>query len=301
MMDKRTRSQTLAGIAMALLACILWSFNFIIARGISKQMPPVAISFYRWLCAAVIIIPIAWKRFGSEKQFVWQHWPNILLATLTGITLYSPLIYLAGHYSPAINLALIGTTASPVFTFLIAGTVLREKIPPLRLMGLFICIAGIILLLSKGSMDVILHFQFSTGDKWMLLGAFLFAVYNIAARKRSPAISPLTYLFATFVLGTILLLPIYVWEQQHAAPVSWNVHLLLIVLYSGIGTSVAAFFCWNAAISRIGSARTSVFGNLIPVLASLEAVWLLQESVSFIQIVSMCIVIAGLLLANIKK
>src|SRR5678809_1718812 len=83
------RSQTFAGIALATLACILWSFNFIIARGISKQMPPVAISFYRWLCAAVIIIPIAWKRFSAEKHLVWRHWPNILLATLSGITLYS--------------------------------------------------------------------------------------------------------------------------------------------------------------------------------------------------------------------
>ena len=286
---------------MALLSCILCSFNFIIARGISKQMPPVAISFFRWLCASVIIIPIAWKRFSIEKQLVWRHWKNILLATIAGISLYSPLIYLAGHYSPAVNLALIGTTASPVFTFIIAGIVLKEKIPPVRLIGLFICIAGIILLLSKGSSDVILHFRFTIGDKWMLLGAFSFAVYNIAVRKKPPAISPMTYLFATFVLGTLLLLPAYLWEAQNTPPIAWNTNLWLIVLYSGAGTSVAAFFCWNAAITRIGSARTAVFGNLIPVLASLEAVWLLNESVSMVQIISMCVVTAGLVLATFKK
>jgi drug/metabolite transporter (DMT)-like permease len=300
-MNKHTRSQTLAGIGMALLACILWSFNFIIARGISKQIPPVSISFYRWLSASVIIAPIAWKTFSAEKHLLKNHWKNILLAAITGISLYSPLIYLAGHYSPAVNLALIGTTASPVFTFMIAGLVLKEKIPPARFIGLFICIAGICLLISKGSLDVIIHFRFSTGDKWMLLGAFLFAVYNIVVRKKPAAISLLTYLFTTFALGTLLLLPAYIIEIHNAAPVAWNLNLLLIVLYSGAGTSVAAFFCWNAAIIRLGPARTSVFGNLIPVLASLEAIWLLHESVSAIQIISMCIVTAGLVLATFKK
>jgi drug/metabolite transporter (DMT)-like permease len=300
-MQKQNRSQTIAGILMALTACILWSFNFIIARGISKQMPPVAISFFRWLCASIIIIPIAWQRFSSEKHLIGKHWKNILFATLMGISLYSPLIYLAGHYSPAVNLALIGTTSTPVFTFLIAGILFKEKIPPLSFVGLVICIAGIILLLSKGRWDAIIHFHFTTGDKWMLLGAFFFAVYNILVRKKAKEISSLTYLFVTFILGTLLLLPMYIWEAQIAPPIAWNFNLLLIVLYSGAGTSVAAFFCWNAAIQRIGSSRTSVFGNLIPVLASFEAVWLLHETVTFIQIASMFIVTVGLILATYKK
>ena len=295
------KGRAFAGIAMALFACILWSFNFIIARGISKHMPPVAISFFRWLCAAIIITPIAWKKFSAEKHLVPKHWKNILLATVTGISLYSPLIYLAGHYSPAVNLALIGTTTTPVFTFLIAAVFLKERIPPLRLIGLLICVAGIILLLSKGSWYAIIHFHFTTGDKWMLLSAFLFAVYNIAVRKKAGELSALTYLFVTFVLGAVLLFPVYVWEASISAPIAWNSNLLLIVLYSGACTSVAAFFCWNAAIQRIGSARTSVFGNSIPVLASLEAVWLLHESVSIVQILSMCIVTAGLILATFKK
>jgi drug/metabolite transporter (DMT)-like permease len=171
----------------------------------------------------------------------------------------------------------------------------------MRLAGLLICIVGIILLLSNGSWQTIVHFKFTLGDKWMLLGAFLFAIYNIVVRKKSPELSPLTYLFVTFILGTLLLFPMFLIESRHAAPIPWSVNLLLIILYSGAGTSVAAFFCWNAAISRIGSAKTSVFGNTIPVMASLEAVWLLHETVSLVQILSMVIVTAGLILATVKK
>jgi drug/metabolite transporter (DMT)-like permease len=299
-MQTNTRQQTLTGIAMALMACILWSFNFIVARGISNQVPPVSISFYRWAIATIIIIPIAWNRFYAERNLLLKNWKNILWASIMGIGLYSPLIYLAGHYSPAINLALLGTTSTPVFTFIIAAIFLKERIPINRLLGLLICIGGIVLLLSGGSWQTIIHFHFSKGDKWMLLAGLMFAVYNIVVRNKSKDISPLAYLFVTFVIGTLILLPMYVWEKNHTPPVQWNSNLLLIMLYCGAGASVAAFFCWNAAITRIGSARTAIFSNLIPVLASFEAVWLLGETVSLIQVISMLIVAAGLVLANVK-
>lgn len=264
-------------------------------------MPPVSVSFYRWLCAAIIIAPVGFKSFWKQKHLLAAHWKNILLATLTGISLYSPLIYLAGHYSPAINLAVIGTTVTPVLTFIIAAVFLKEKIPPLRMAGLAVCIAGIILLLSNGSWHTIAHFRFTTGDKWMLLGAFLFAIYNIVVRQKSPAILPLAYLFVTFIAGTLLLLPLFLAEAAHTPPVHWNTNLVLVMLYSGAGTSVAAFFCWNAAITRIGPAKTAVFGNTIPVLSTLEAIWLLHETVSWVQVLSMVIVTAGLVLATVKK
>ncbi len=264
-------------------------------------MPPVSVSFYRWLCASAIIIPIGYRDFYRQRKLLLKEWKNVLLTTLCGISFYSPLIYLAGHYSPAINLALIGTTATPVLTFIIAAIWLKEKIPPVRLLGLFICMAGIILLLSKGSWHIIANFRFTVGDKWMLLSALLFALYNIFVRKKNPAISPLGYLFATFILGTILLVPPFFIERAHSEPIHWTVNLFLVILYSGAGTSVAAFFCWNAALARIGSAKTSVFGNTIPVFASLEAIWLLKETVSYIQVISMVIVTAGLILATAKK
>jgi drug/metabolite transporter (DMT)-like permease len=296
-----TRKSTLIGMALALLACVLWSFNFIIARGISQEIPPATISFYRWLCATVIIVPIAWKKLTAQKSLVASNWKNILWATLTGIALYSPLIYLAGHYSPAINLALIGTTTVPIFTYAIAAVFLKEKITVLHSIGLLVCLAGIVLLISKGSWYTIIHFHFSEGDKWMLLAALLFSLYNIIVRKKSLALHPLTYLASAFILGTLLLLPLYLWELNHSTPVHWNTNKLLIILYSGAGTSVAAFFCWNAAIARIGSGRTAIFGNSIPVLATIEAILILGEKMTWIQGISMLAVATGLVLSNLKR
>jgi drug/metabolite transporter (DMT)-like permease len=61
---------------------------------------------------------------------------------LAGITLFNTFVYIAGHYSPAINLALIGTSSSPVIAIILARIFLKEAVTPLRVLGLLLCIGG---------------------------------------------------------------------------------------------------------------------------------------------------------------
>lgn len=295
------KKQQYIGMGLAVLSAMIWSGNFIVARGIIKQLPPVSISFYRWGTAVLIMLPFAWKSFSAEKAIVFRHWRYLLLVSFAGISLYNTFIYIAGHHSPAINLALIGTTSSPVFAIILAAIFLREKITSMRITGLLICIAGIVLLLSKGSWDRLKAFQFSTGDVYMLIAGLLFAIYNVLARKKPEGISPLNFLFTICLTGTLLLLPFFLWETSHAAPVQWNGNLLLIVLYLGLGNSFIAYLCWNASIARLGAARTALFGNLIPVFSSLEAVLILGEELTSLHWISGILVIAGLVIATIQS
>ena len=142
----------------------------------------------------------------------------------------------------------------------------------MKLLGMFVCVAGIFFLLSKGDFKNLLTLKFSSGDVWMLMAAFCFAVYNILVRKKPASISPVNFLFVTFLFGSLLLLPFFVWEHDHAPVVHWNSRLIGSILYLGVGASVICFFIWNISISILGAGRTALFGNLIPVFSSLEAV-----------------------------
>src|SRR6478752_7017844 len=104
------------GMALAVLATVIWSGNFIVARGVSQKIGPVSLAFYRWLTATIIITPIAWKQWRAEKAVVKTNWRYLCLTALTGIAVFNTCVYIAGHYTTAINLALIGTTSSPVFS-----------------------------------------------------------------------------------------------------------------------------------------------------------------------------------------
>ncbi len=290
---------TFTGITLAVVATLIWSGNFIVARGVANEIPPATMAFFRWFTAALILLPFISKRFKKEWPNIKQSGSFLFWSSLTGIAIFNTFVYIAGHYTSAINLALIGTTTSPIISILLARFFLKEKVTFLRFAGLTICIAGILLLLSKGSWDTLLHIRFGTGDWWLLAAALSFAVYNTMAKKKPSGISGTTFLFLIFLIGSIILFPVYLWEHATRPPAQWNLHLFLVILYLGIGASVVSFLCWNLAIAHIGAGRTALFGNLIPVFSALEAVLLLNETITSLHLMSGLLVVIGLILANL--
>jgi drug/metabolite transporter (DMT)-like permease len=291
---------TYTGISLAVLAVFIWSGNFIIARGFIKDIPPVSLAFYRWLLASLIILPFAIKQFRTEWPAVKRSWHYLLWVSLTGVALFNTFVYIGAHYTSAINLALIGTTTSPIIATVMARIFLKEQIGWMKLIGLIFCISGVLFLLSNGNFQNLVTLRFSTGDLWVLAAAFCFAVYNTLVKKKPAPISSMNFLFVAFAFGTVLLLPFYLWEVNRTAPVIWNTNLILVMLYLSLGASVVCFWIWNIAIAKIGAARTILFGNLIPIFSSLEAVIILNEQFTWIHIVSMIIVFTGIILANLR-
>ncbi|TAD85978.1 MAG: DMT family transporter [Bacteroidetes bacterium] len=294
------KRNTTTGIVLAVIATMVWSGNFIIARTHSSIVPPITLAFFRWACAALVFFPLGIASFWKQRQLVLQGWLPLACAALFGIALFNTFLYVGGRHSSAINLALISTTSSPIFSMVLARVFLKERVPWHRWMGLGICLVGIVVLISKGQWQTLRHFKFTAGDGWILLAAFSFALYNIFTRKKPATLLPTTYLFVTFWIGAVLLLPGFLWEATNLPAVVWNGNLILVVLYLGVGTSVVAFFCWNAAIARLGAARTALFGNLIPLFSSLEAIWLLNEHLTATHLAGMAIICLGLLAANSK-
>jgi drug/metabolite transporter (DMT)-like permease len=299
-----TTKNTYTGIGLAVLATLIWSGNFIAAKGVFKQVPPGTLAFYRWLTASLIILPFAIKHLKADNirwSTIKPAMPYLFWASLTGVTLFNTLVYIGAHYSSAINLALIGTTSSPIFAIILARIFLKERIGWMKLAGMILCISGVLFLLSGGSWHNLLHLRFTTGDGWVLMAAFSFAVYNTLVRKKPSGISPVSFLCITFCIGTLLLIPLVAWEMNYASPVQWSLNLMLVILFLGTGASVIAFLCWNIAVGKLGAGRTALFGNLIPVFSSIEAVIILGEEFTLIHLASMVLVFAGIILANWQK
>ena len=298
---QHTQKDILTGITLAIIATIIWSGNFIISRQVHNTIPPITLNFYRWLTATVILVPFAWKKFIAELPIVKKNMGYFLLSSIMGVSLFNTFVYIAGHHSTAINMALIGTTTSPIISVILARIFLHEKITALRVIGMIICITGILLLLSHGHFENLLSLSFTKGDWWMLAAAFSFAVYNVSVKKKPAQMSSINFLFTTFLLGTVLLVPFYFLELKNSGGFEINSSSLFTILYLGLGTSVICFLFWNIAIARLGAGRTALFGNLIPVFSSIGAVILLHEKITTLHLISFIIVVTGLGIANIHR
>lgn len=287
------------GIGLAVLATIIWSGNFIIARGAKDLIPPVTLAFYRWLTATIILLPFVWKTFVSEFPIVKKKLFYFLLTSVTGVTMFNTFVYIAGHSTEAINMALLGTTTSPIMSVILARIFLKESVPLHRIIGMIICIAGILLLLSKGHLSILLSFSFTTGDWWMLAAALTFAIYNVMVKKKPTGISSKNFLFTIFMFGTLMLFPFYLFELNHEGGFTINLSNLTAIFYLGLGASVICFLLWNISITNLGAGRASLFGNLIPVFSAVEAVLFLHEKISVVHFLSFGLVVFGLIIANL--
>lgn len=292
------REWYLQGVGLALLAVVLWSGNYIIARGLNKVVPPISLAFFRWLFATVLLLPIAFRVVVRQRHLFRSHWRHLCITALTGVSIFNTLIYIAGQYTTATNLALIGTTAAPLFVLILSVFFLKNKPGVWQLTGAFICLAGILVLLTRGRWENLLAFRFSVGDLWVLGAALAFAIYTLLVRRKPPELSARAYLFAVFLLGTLFLLPAWLWEQSRVPSFAWNGTIFSIFLYLGLGTSVISFLAWNGAIHRMGPTRTALFGNLIPVFSTIEAALILHEPFTWITLVSMAVILLGIVVAN---
>jgi drug/metabolite transporter (DMT)-like permease len=70
------------------------------------------------------MLPLAYKSFKKIYQFYCNTKP-IVFTALTGVSIFNTFIYIAGHYTKAINLALIGTRA-PIIAIILAAIFLKK-------------------------------------------------------------------------------------------------------------------------------------------------------------------------------
>ena len=55
----------------------------------------------------------------------------------------------------------------------------KDKITSSRIIGLLICLIGVLTIIGKGNLQLLLNLKFTSGDLWMIGAAIGWAVYSI--------------------------------------------------------------------------------------------------------------------------
>lgn len=290
-------SPYIAGYILAIGATLIWSGNYIIARGLSESIPPISLAFWRWFVAVAVLSPFGIRSLITQWPVIKDNLGYLLTTALIGVTVFNTLIYLAGHTTTAINLSLIAIT-SPIFILILSHIFYGEMITLKKTAGVVITITGVLLLICNGSLSALLHIRFVLGDLLMLLASVTFAVYSILVKRKPVQLSMDAFLLSTFMFGLISLLPLYIWERAIYGVGDFNHTAILSILYVGIFASLAAFFMWNKAILSIGPAKTALVYYTLPIYSGITAALLLNEAISIVHVFSMLLIVSGIIIAN---
>jgi drug/metabolite transporter (DMT)-like permease len=281
---------------LLILPPLFWAGNTVLARGVAELIPPITLSFWRWVIALALLLPLTWKHVLRDRAGIKRGWKNILLVGLLGITSFNTLLYTAAQTTTAINIALT-QSVMPAVIVLISFLLYRERISRVQLLAVLLCIIGPGYIITQGDWNRLQQLSFARGDLLMLLAVCFYALYSVLLRNR-PKIHPLSFLTTTFAVGVVTLFPLYLWELGRVAPLQLNGSVAASLLYVGLLPSIAAYLCWNRGIEQVGANRAGLYINLIPLFASLMAIGFLGERFRGFHLVGMVFICAGLLLFN---
>ena len=140
------------------LAPLFWACNWIVGRGLASDIPPMAMTFFRWLFALVILAPFAWPHVRRDWPLVDANWKTMLVLGAIGVGTHNALAYLGLNYTTATN-GVILNSFIPVMIIAISWMFLRERLSAVQLAGVGVSLAGVLTILSRGSLDVLTSFR----------------------------------------------------------------------------------------------------------------------------------------------
>lgn len=284
--------------AKLVAAMFMWGGTWIAGRVVAQELAaPLAAPAVRFLIAGLALAGYALATEGRiPRPRDVTEWGTVTGLALTGIFLYALCFFYGLKHVTAGRGALV-VALTPVLVALGAWLSGQERMNALKLSGIAMATLGCLTVIGNGNPVALLHGEVGIGE-WLILGcALCWTAYTFIGRKATKTLSALAATLWASLLGAGLIgLAALVLGGIDFAAWSWRVWLSVVFLAIG-GTALA--FTWFAdGVRRIGAAKASVFVNLVPVFAVLQAAVLLDERLGLPVLGGGLLVIAGVWLTT---
>ena len=285
-----SKRERLVGIGLVNLATLAWASNMALGRGLRNDIGPLTLAASRFLIASLIFAVLLRRGQPGERRLGQDRWLLLGMA-LSGVAVFAPTLYLALRFTPTVNVTLINGLG-PLLTGLLAALLIREPMSRRQIGGAIVGMAGVIVLISKGSLAFWQVIGNNVGDLIALGAVSLWGLYSILGRQAMRHRSALSATALSAFLGLPFLLLAAFWEVQTLAP-NVRSELVAAVLYIGVVPTVIGFLSWNAGVQRLGPSGAMVFYNTLPLYGALLGYLFLGESIGPAHLLGGALVIGG--------
>jgi drug/metabolite transporter (DMT)-like permease len=283
---------------LLILANLFWAGNIVLGRGVVGMVPPIALAFWRWFGAFLVAVGFAWPFLKRDLPLLLRHWRKMLVLSATGIATYNTMSYIGLTSTTALNVLLL-QSAGPLIIIIWAFVLFGDRPSPRQILAVTLSLVGVAVIAAHGSLESLLHLSLNVGDVWILAAMVIYGIYAAMFRVR-PATHPLSFLVATMGIGSMMILPFYLWEFAEGGRVAGGLPALLAMGYIAVFPSFIAYLFFNRGIELIGAARAGQSWHLMPVFGSILAVLFLGERFYAYHAIGISLIAAGIALASIK-
>ncbi len=277
---------------------LFWAGNSIVGRGAREMVPPLALSFWRWSLALMILLPFAWPHLRRDAANLRSAWKWLVVLGVLGIGTFNTLLYTGLQTTSAVN-GLLLQSLQPGLILLVGAMLFAERTRLLQLLGIALSIVGALVIISEGDLASLLALEFNRGDLVIGGAVIVWSLYSVLLRKR-PKVHPLSFLAATLAVGISVVFPFYLAEIASGRLIESRPESWLAIAYVCVFPSLIAYLCFNRGVELLGSAAASLYLNIMPVIGAVLATMFLGEAIRWFHFAGMLSIGIGIVCATRK-
>lgn len=283
-------------VPIALVVAAIWGFNFVIIDAGVDAFPPLLFATLRFLITALPLV------FFIPRPQVHWYW-FVIVGVPLGIGQFGFLFISIDHGMPA-GLASLVLQTQVLFTVLVAGVLLRERLRPIQWIGMLVSLAGLVIIaVDFGQTSSVGAFVLC------LLAALMFGLGNVAIRRMNQSVAEPVDTFR-FMIWMSLVPPIplfglsMIFEGPDAAgtaltSLDWQgIGALIYIAYL---STVVGFGLWGWLIRRYNAGTVAMYALLIPPIGMGSAALVLHEELGMVRLLASGLVILGVAIANLRR
>ncbi len=288
------------GHAAVITANVIFGLGVPVTKYLLDQwVTPMTYMATRCIGAAVIFWVIG--LFMPKEHVERKDLVIIMTGGLLGFVISQTLTAWALDFTTPVYFSLIATL-TPVATMLMAAVFLKEQITGVKTFGVALAILGAALMVfvgwqgGAGSNDLL-------GIVLALLSVLTWVVYLLITRKVSQKYTAVTQMKWIFLVSTIAVLP-FSWREfpqtaLYGGQAQWSgiVGMAFIVVFA----TVLGYFMIPFAMQYLKATMVSIYTNIQPVVASLIAIAIGQDMLTWDKPVAAVLVLLGAWLVTREK
>lgn len=289
-------SRVVVGVLAGLLGIVLYAGQFVITRwSIQRTLSLWDVAALRFAVAGTLMLPLLIRH--GVRDAAGLGWSRAIVISITVGAPYTLVLFAGLTLAPAAHGAVIISGGTPIMSALLMWRWYGERLSAARVAGLVTIVVGLILVgwpsLSDGARGLV-----GVGDLVLLGASGLWGTFTALTRRWQ--VDPLRGAAVVWALA-LAYLPLYLVfapVRLLAAPPG---EVIFQAAYQGIGVAVLALFLYTYASRTLGPTRASMFMPLIPVVAVLLGIPVLDEVPTLVQLAGILMVSAGLALATMAS
>jgi len=285
-------------LAIGLLV-LIWGSNFSVVKAALTEFSPLAFNSTRFVLASLVLAAFLWIS-GVRPRFQPGDTLRLVGLGLLGNVVYQALFIHGINWTRAGNAALM-LSAVPLIVALLSVGLKHETISRAGWAGVALSISGIALILWGSSRGISFGSDTIRGDLTMLAGALAWSLYTVLSAPYVQKYGTLPVTAFTMWVGTVGLVAVSVPALRAQEWGSISLGAWGGLVFSGAFAIALAYMLWYYGVRHLGSSRTAIYSNTVPIVALIVAWMTLGEVPTWVQVAGTVMIIGGIGLARLRR